>query len=158
MYYYRTLVLEQLMEHEIKIWGPAYPRWLDSPTRALFKAKYVVMEEKAKAFQAAKINLNLLHPTEIYGINCRAFEIAGCGGFQLIDLKAGLDELFEPEKEVVTFRTLKELKEKTAYYLVHEDERRQIALRSYERAHREHTYEQRLEKLIDITAASDRVI
>jgi spore maturation protein CgeB len=155
MYYYRALVLEQLMEYEIKIWGPAYPRWLESPTRALFKKKYIVKEEKAKAFQAAKINLNLLHPTEIYGINCRAFEIAGCGGFQLIDLKDGLDEYFEPDKEVVTFRTLKELKDKIAYYLVHEDERGQIALRSYERAHREHTYEQRLGKLIDIAVAPE---
>jgi len=153
MYYYRALVLEQLMEHDIKIWGPSYPRWLSSPTKKLFQTKYVTMEEKAKAFQAAKISLNLLHPTEIYGINCRAFEIAGCAGFQLIDAKAGLSQFFEPGREVVTFDSLVELKEKIAYYLAHEDERHEIALRSYERAHREHTYKCRLEKLISLSLA-----
>ena len=153
MYYYRALVLEQLMDHDIKIWGPSYPRWLSSPTKKLFQAKYVAMEEKAKAFQAAKICLNLLHPTEIYGINCRAFEIAGCGGFQLIDAKAGLKDFFEPGREVVTFDSIGELKEKIAYYLTHEDERHEIARRSYERAHREHTYERRLKKLISLVLA-----
>ena len=153
MYYYRALVLEQLMEHDIKIWGPSYPRWLSSPTKKLFQTKYVTMEEKAKAFQAAKISLNLLHPTEIHGINCRAFEIAGCAGFQLIDAKAGLSQFFEPGREVITFDSIGELKEKIAYYFTHEDERHEIALRSYERAHREHTYERRLEKLIGLALA-----
>jgi spore maturation protein CgeB len=153
MYYYRAMVLEQLMEHDIKIWGPSFPRWLDSSTRKFFQNKYVVLEEKAKAFQAARICLNLLNPTEIYGINCRAFEIAGCGGFQMIDAKAGLENYFQPGKEVVTFSSLKELKDKIGYYLAHDDERRQIALKGCERAHREHTYEHRLKTLLEISTA-----
>jgi spore maturation protein CgeB len=71
----------------------------------------------------------------------------------LIDNKAGLEQFFEPGREVVTFDSMAELKERISYFLAHQDERREIARRSYERAHREHTYERRLEKLISFALA-----
>lgn len=148
MYYYRALILEEFLSHKIKIWGPMFPRWLNSHTRKAFQGKYVTKDEKAKAFCGAQINLNTIHYTEISGINCRAFEIAGCGGFQIIDNKPSIKELFDVGKEIITFDTIGDLKDKVAYYLGHEDERREIAARSYERAHKDHTYEIRLKKLI----------
>ena len=48
----------------------------------------------------------------------------------------------------MTFNALGELKEKVAYYLVHEEERQGIALKSQRRAHRDHTYELRLSSLL----------
>ncbi|MEK7555444.1 MAG: glycosyltransferase [Patescibacteria group bacterium] len=148
MYYYRALILENFMDYNIKIWGPVFPKWLNSTTRKFFQNEYVMKEKKAKAFKAAKINLNLIHYTEIRGVNCRAFEIAGCDGFQIADSKPTMKDLFEIGKEIVVFETLKELKEKVAYYLSHEKERNEIALMGYERAHKDHTYEQRLKTLI----------
>lgn len=148
MYYYRALILENFMDYNIKIWGPVFPKWLNSATRKFFQNKYVTKEKKAKAFRAAKINLNLMHYTEISSVNCRTFEIAGCGGFQIADSKPAMKDLFEIDKEIVVFETLKELKEKVAYYLSHEKERNEIALRGYERAYKDHTYEQRLKILI----------
>lgn len=148
MYYYRALILENFMNYNIKIWGPVFPKWLHSATRKFFQNEYVAKEKKAKAFKAAKINLNLMHYTEIYGVNCRTFEIAGCGGFQIADFKPTIKDLFVIDKEIVVFETLKELKEKVAYYLSHKKEREEIALRGYERAHKEHTYEQRLKTII----------
>ena len=148
MYYYRALMLEHLLDYRVKIWGLSYPRWLDSPTRAVFMRQYVAREEKAKAFRAAAINVNSYHPTEITGVNCRTFEVAGCGGFQIAELRPELANLFEIDREIVTFHTLRELKEKVAYYLVHEEERQEIALRSQRRAHRDHTYELRLRSLL----------
>ena len=91
-----------------------------------------------------------MHYGEIQGVNCRLFEAAGCGAFQIADWKPGLAELFEPEREIVTFRTRDELKEKVDYYLAHAEERREIADRAYRRAHREHTYEIRLRKMFDV--------
>ncbi len=152
MYYYRAMILERLVDCNIKIWGPVFPRWLNSATRNLFQNRYVSREEKAKAFVGAKINLNTLSPEEIYGVNCRMFEIAGCGGFQIVDFKPSIEEFFEVDKEIVLFETLEELKGKIAYYISHEDERKEIALRSYERAHKEHTYEQRLKVLMKVTS------
>jgi spore maturation protein CgeB len=61
-----------------------------------------------------------------------------------------LAELFEPEREIVTFRIREELKEKVDYYLEHPEERNAIPDRAYARAHREHTYEIRLRKMFEI--------
>jgi spore maturation protein CgeB len=87
---------------------------------------------------------------EIEGLNCTLFEAAGCGAFQIADWKPSLPELFEPEREVVTFRTRQELKERVDYYLAHPEERQEIADRAYARAHREHTYEARFNKMFEI--------
>jgi len=150
MYYYRARMLETFKDYDLKIWGSSYPSWLESPLRRRYPGFYVAEEEKAKAFGATKIVLNTMHYGEIQGVNCRLFEAAGCGAFQIADWKPGLAELFEPEREIVTFRTRDELKEKVDYYLAHAEERREIADRAYRRAHREHTYEIRLRKMFDV--------
>jgi spore maturation protein CgeB len=150
MYYYRAKSLEIFLNYDMKLWGKSYPSWLSSPLRAIYQDAYVAEEEKARAFNAAKIVLNTMHFGEIEGVNCRLFEAAGCGAFQIADWKPALPDLFVPEKEIVTFRTRQELKEKVDYYLAHPKERREIADRAYARAHREHTYELRLQKIFEI--------
>lgn len=152
MYYYRARMLEMFEDYDLRIWGKNYPRWLISPLRSLYPDVYVAEIEKAKAFNAAKVVLNTMHYGEITGVNCRLFEAAGCGAFQIADWKPGLPEFFDPEREIVTFRTRKELKEKVDYYLAHTEERREIADRAYARAHREHTYEIRLRRLLEIVS------
>jgi spore maturation protein CgeB len=150
MYYYRAKSLEIFQGYDLKIWGKSYPSWLSSPLRSVYQDEYVAEVEKAKAFNAAKIVLNTMHYGEIEGVNCRLFEAAGCGAFQIADWKPALPDLFEPGKEIVTFKTQQELKEKVDYYLARPEERREIADRAYARAHREHTYERRLEKMFEI--------
>jgi spore maturation protein CgeB len=150
MYYYRARTLEPFKDYDLKIWGASYPRWMASPLRANYPGIYVAELEKAKAFNAAKVVLNTMHYAEIEGVNCRLFEAAGCGAFQIADRKPALAELLEPEREVVTFRTRQELKEKVDYYLAHPEERQEIADRAYARAHREHTYEHRLNRVLEV--------
>jgi len=150
MHYYRALICERFLNYNFKIWGVNYPRWLESPVKKIYQNHFVAEEEKAKAFNAAKIVLNMMHYSEILGINTRAFEAAGCGAFQILDWKPNLHEFFEPEKEVVTFHTICELEEKVRYYLDHDSERKEISDRAYERAHREHTFKQRLTKLLSL--------
>ncbi len=153
IYYYRALILEQLMNYKIKIWGPMFPVWLNSKTKSLFQGCYLTRLDKARAFRAARINLNTLTPAEIYGVNCRAFEIAGCGGFQIVDYKPSLEELFDVGMEIETYRTIGELKEKVAYYLNRADERDEIAHRGCLRAHKDHTYENRLNTMFTAIGA-----
>lgn len=149
MYYYRARILEMFVDYDLKLWGSGFPFWLKSPLRARYTNHFVAELEKSKAFNAAKIVLNTMFPTEIEGVNCRLFEAAGCGGFQIADWKPALPQLFEPEREIVTFRSREELREKVDYYLVHPEERQVIADRAYARAHREHTYEIRLQQMFE---------
>ena len=150
MYYYRAKMLEIFKDYDLKIWGTSYPQWLESPLRANYPGVYVAEFEKSKAFNAAKIVLNTMIYAEIEGVNCRLFEAAGCGAFQITDWKPGLSELFEAEREVVTFETRQELKEKVDYYLAHAEERQRIADRAYARAQRDHTYEVRLREMFRV--------
>lgn len=156
LYYYRAKMLETFRDYDLKIWGPGGPRWLKSPLKNHCTGIYVAENEKAKAFNAAKIVLNTMHYSEIDSANARLFEAAGCGAFQIADWKSSLPALFEPGREIVTFYTLAELKEKVDFYLRHPEERQQIAGRALARAHREHTYEKRFQKMFEILGLASK--
>jgi len=159
LHYYRARMLEIFDGYDLKIWGHNCPAWLNSPVKKDYTHHFIAEAGKARAFQSAKIVVNTMQYAEIEGVNCTLFEAAGCGAFQIADWKPALPGLFEPEREIVTFTTRRELKEKVDYYLAHPEERRAIADRAYARAHREHTYELRLKKMFEILGlapASDR--
>jgi spore maturation protein CgeB len=149
LYYYRSEILESLSDFDIRIWG-TLPRYYDGPLRGVTMGKALFGRDKAACFNTAKIVINSLYPLEFGGLNARAFEVAGCGGFQLITHCDAVARHFEPGKEIETFRSLGELREKVGYYLDHEDERRAIAAASQRRAHLEHTYQRRLQQIINI--------
>lgn len=75
--------------------------------------------------------------------NMRLFETTGVGACLLTDWKENLSELFEPDKEVLTYRSAEECIEKVKYILEHENERRKIAAAGQRRALREHTFDNR---------------
>ena len=154
LHYYRARMLEVFEDYDLKIWGRNCPPWLDSPVRKRYANHFIAEDEKAKALKAAKIVLNTVHYSEIDGVNCTLFEAAGCGAFQISDWKPTLPDLFEPEREIVTFRTRRELREKVDYYLRRPEERSAIAARACARAHREHTYEVRLTRMLEILGFS----
>ncbi len=147
-HYYRARMLEGFLGYDLRIWGKNCPRWVDSPAKPRYMHKYVAAEEKAKVFASARIVVNAMLYSEIDGVNCTLFEVAGSGAFQIADWKPSLASLFVPEREIVTFRTCQELKEKVDYFLASPDERQKIADRAYARAHRDHTYENRLSVLL----------
>ena len=154
MYPYRVGLLEQFSNYNFKIWGN-FPAWLDSNLRQNFQGEFVAEENKAKAYNGAKIVLNTIHYTEIEGVNARVFEAAGCGAFQIVDKRLALTDLFEEGKEIVIFETKEELKEKVDYYLSHNEERKKISEASYKRAHAEHTYTNRLYHLLTVLFNKD---
>lgn len=150
LHYYRARMLEPFSSYNLRIWGPPCAAWIDSRCRENHQGRCLAEHTKAKALRAAKIVLNTMFYTEVEGVNNTLFEAAGCGAFQIADWKPALPALFEPESEIVTFRTRAELKDKIEYYLSHPEERDRIAQRAHDRAHRDHTYELRLRTLLSV--------
>jgi spore maturation protein CgeB len=146
LYYYRQEILQQLGEFDLRIFG-ATPRWLVNRVTQSHEGREIYGEEKARAAVAARIALNTLHYAEIDSLNCRAFELAGCGAFQLISARQVLREHFEPGAELDTFSSTAELIEKIRHYLGHPEAAAAMARRGQLRAHREHTYELRLQEI-----------
>ena len=104
--------------------------------------------KKTKIYNAARIVVSLQSTTyQVDGVTCRPFEVAACGGFCLSEPRKDLALFFRPDDEMVTFQDAADLRKKAAYYLAHEDERRDIAARARARALREHTYEHRAREI-----------
>jgi spore maturation protein CgeB len=82
--------------------------------------------------------------------NMRLFEATGVGACLLTDWKENLGELFEPDKEVLTYRSTAECVEKIRYVLGHEDERRVIAAAGQRRTLREHNFDNRAARIDEI--------
>lgn len=146
----RIEFFKNLKKYNVKIWGNRPPHWAEvNSIEQMIMSEYVVNQEKSKAFAYSKIAVNNLHPSEVIGVNVRAFEIAATGTFQLINYRSGLHQLFEVGKEIETYKNIKELKDKINYFLVHENERKEIANRGYLRVQQDHIYEKRLELLLN---------
>lgn len=60
----------------------------------------------------------------------------------------GLEHHYEIGKEIDAYLTVDDLIEKTHYYLKHDDEREEIAMRGYRRSLAEHIMEKRLRNLL----------
>lgn len=79
--------------------------------------------------------------------NMRLFEATGVGTCLLTDWKGNLGDLFEPDVEVVTYRSSGECVEKVQWLLDHPRQRDQIALAGQRRTLGAHTFSHRAEEL-----------
>lgn len=82
--------------------------------------------------------------------NMRLFEATGVGTCLLTDWKENLAELFEPDAEVLTYRTAEECAEKVKYILEHESQRREIAVAGQRRTLSAHTFDNRVIQIDEI--------
>ncbi len=95
-------------------------------------------------FAKSLINLNMTIPNIKTGIPLRAWDIMGCGGFLLTDLRIELMDYFTPGKDIVIFESVEELEDKTGFYLSHESLRNKIAQSAYNKVLAEHTCQKRI--------------
>lgn len=82
--------------------------------------------------------------------NMRLFEATGVGACLLTDWKENLPDLFEPDYEVVTYRSFDECLEKVNWLLNHPQHATEIARAGQARTLRDHTFVQRAAQLHDI--------
>lgn len=94
------------------------------------------------------ISLNFCNSKGGKQIKARTFEIPGAGGFLLTEQAPGLDRFYQPGREAVVFRDMKDLVAKIRHYLQHPKERDAVAEAGFQRTRRDHTYERRLEEVL----------
>lgn len=75
--------------------------------------------------------------------NMRLYEATGAGTCLVTDWKENIADLYEPDREVVTYRSAEECLEKVQWLLDHPAEREAIARAGQARTLRDHSYEQR---------------
>ena len=121
---------------------------------------WLTPEETSSYYNGAKIVLNMHRladddslnhngrKTPAHSVNPRTFEINGCATLQMVDDRQELAKHYLPGKEVVTFQSAEQLLKRIHYYLEHEEERREIALKGYVRTLKENTYRRRVSQLL----------
>ena len=141
---FRARAVEAVHDLGLVAWGPGWPR---GPLYG---------EEFVRVFSNASIGLNIHQffgepPSRGRygtGANRRVFELAGIGTVQLCDAKGDLARSFAEGREIVTFRSAAELREKAVWLLGAPGERAVLAQRARSRALAEHTWRHRLESLL----------
>lgn len=105
--------------------------------------------EMPKVFRGAKINLNFTIPNIKSGLPLRIWDVLGCKGFLMTNFQAEIPRYFKHKEDLVCFESVEELVELSGYYLAHEDERRQIAENGWKKVKKYHSYENRIEKMLE---------
>lgn len=87
----------------------------------------------------SKMTLNVHERSsgELVG-NIRMFEATGAETLLVTDAAPNLTQIFEPDKEVITYRNLEEALEKIKYYLANDEERKAIAHAGQQRTLQDH--------------------
>jgi hypothetical protein len=150
----RRELLERLgtaLGGDMSIWASAFG---DLPPESAIRPRHqgeAWAQEFYRVLARSKIVLNCHGDLEgPYAANIRLFEATGMGTLLVTDWKENLPRLFEPGKEVVTYRSAEECVELVHYYLHHEAERLAIAHAGHQRTLRDHTYEQRAQELVQL--------
>jgi len=80
----------------------------------------------------------------------RLFEATGVGTCLVSDDAPNIPDLFEKDKEIVTFNSIEECVEKVTYLLEHDKERQKIALAGQKRTLNDHTVNRRCSEIDEI--------
>lgn len=104
-----------------------------------------------RALKQSKLTFNI--HTDVAGnsvANMRLFEATGVGTCLLSDTRENMPDLFEVDKEVVTYSTIDEAVEKVNYLLENEDVRKEIASAGQRRTLKDHTIFNRYQQIDEV--------
>ena len=92
------------------------------------------------------------HTDQAWGCvgNMRMFEATGVGTCLVTDSGLNMRDLFEPDKEVVTYASVEEAVEKVNYLLEHPKEAEQIAKAGQARTLKDHTIMNRCQQIDEV--------
>ncbi len=106
------------------------------------------LTEMPLVFYKSRINLNPTSKAIRSGVPLRVFDILACEGFMLSNYQTELCELFVPGEDFVYYESIEQVPEIAAYYLEHENERREIAHNGYTKVKEQNSYMVRLNGLL----------
>lgn len=104
-----------------------------------------LFEKAAEIYGRSRVVFNI---TMLDDLNMRTFEAMATGSFLLTNWLPTIEEFFEDGKHLVLYRSLDEMVDKARYYIEHEEEREKIAAAGCEEVLRNHTFKNRIEKVL----------
>jgi len=158
-YGYRNALVERLLSagEEVRMYGPAPAPWVPAAVRAAHTGAFLDHTTKARVFGEALACLGSFALSEgRNSVNCRIFETCACGGLLLAERRPALDPFFERGREYLAFDSLDECREHLRRLREDDPGSREIRARAARRAHAEHTYRHRLERMLSVLDLAPR--
>lgn len=149
-YGFRQALVSRLLSDGVGVdcYGSRPPLWVLPVIAQHHTGRYIVREEKSRIFGEGLACLNSFQYAEGNSLNCRAFEIAGAGGLELIEYRSAIESCFEIGKEVLAFRSYEELLDLIRQIKKDQTGMRKIREAASRRALADHTYRHRLETIM----------
>lgn len=137
----RIPIVDELKKHfNVGVYGPGWKDGL-GPVFGI---------EQVKAINSGKIYLSFSKTNAGFNnVKVGLFEAIACKSFVITEYMDELKLYFKINKEIVTYDDIMDLVSKIDYYLKHDDERKAIAENCFQKFLNSHTYEKRLNQVID---------
>lgn len=145
----REKILAPLTGLGFNLWGNK--AWLKTGLRKFYRG-YPSNSEMMDIYKKSKIVVGM-HVSGVpgTGVNVRPFEVTSSGALLINqDERKDIFNLFRVGEEFVTFHNEHDLKEKVKYYLAHDGERNKIARAGFQKTRSQHTYSDRLDKMLKV--------
>jgi spore maturation protein CgeB len=155
LYPFRRQLLEQLIDHNLGIWGPGWETLSPlSPLKKYIRGGEIKPRDWVKIFSASKIVFHSHYRDPSGKIPCyqaapRVYEALACGAFLVVDKQPDVLRLFKPGEDLAVFDDAEELRSLVTYYLQNPKEAEKIARRGKKKALAHHTYRHRIKEILD---------
>ena len=110
-------------------------------------------KDMIRMYSKSKINLGfggVAGHQDTYCLKGRDFEITMSGGLYLTEHNPELEKVYDIGNEIITYTNFNDLVAKISYLLSNPEEAERVRKRGFQRAHAEHTWEMRFEKIFTL--------
>ncbi len=149
---YRHNCVEKILEFSPTIVGD--DNWKNVFATSKFNINYIdalsYYDHLPQFYTHSKINFNSTSKQMKNAINQRVFDVPASNAFVITDWREQMDDLMQSGKDIISYKELDEIPELISYYLKHENERLKIVEQGRKRVLAEHSWEKRIEKIIEI--------
>ncbi|MBF0417264.1 MAG: glycosyltransferase [Magnetococcales bacterium] len=159
----RREYLRALTGWRLGIVGPGWRSRFEWRDRALFsavQARTLHGEALNQFYNSGRVvvNINQWDAGEGSGVTLRLADVPASGACLVSEYSQGIEEMFVPGKEIVSFSSSDELRERVAFYLAHEPERLRVAEAGHARAMRLPTHQDRMRELLDVVRTGGEMV
>lgn len=147
----REAILSHLGRFDLKIWGPDWGRRCrrNLVIMRTWQGREVRGREFAKAVGCAKVNLNMIDPTNYPAANMRFFEIPMAGGLQIASACPEMADEFRDEDEIFYYKDPDHLISLIQDLLEHDTLRQRVADAGHTKVLAQHTYIDRARQILE---------
>ncbi len=148
---YRLSCIEKTLDFNPLIVGdPGWNELLEGREGWRYHPELSYYDDLPGFYPLSDINFNCTSLQMKGAVNQRVFDVPSCGAFLLTDHRQQMEELFEPGTEIAFYNDPEEIPGLVDKYLNDAEARKGIAEAGRKRVLADHTYDKRLETLVEI--------